>query len=67
MRRSFEALDQDGDGMISAEDIVKASKGRFSVEVAREMVEETLGPDAQPQNGEDVQVDFAAFEKMMLS
>ena len=65
MRRSFEALDTDGDGVISAADIVKASKGRFSVEVAREMVTEAAG--REPEDGAVDHIDYATFEKMMQS
>jgi calcium-dependent protein kinase len=63
VRRSFEVLDADGDGKITAIDIVKASGGRMSVEKAREMVSETIGNSFAAD--EDVELDYATFEKMM--
>ncbi|KAJ9522392.1 hypothetical protein QJQ45_008319 [Haematococcus lacustris] len=40
VRKSFEELDKDGDGFITAEDLVKVMPRGSSIELAREMVEE---------------------------
>ncbi len=49
---------QDGDGFITAEDLVKVMPRGASVELAREMVNEV-------DKNNDGRVDFNEFEKMM--
>lgn len=63
VRRSFEVLDTDGDGKITATDIVKASGGRLNEADARAMVSETVGRDVGVD--EEAEVDYATFERMM--
>ncbi|MEW5313687.1 MAG: hypothetical protein WDW38_005232 [Sanguina aurantia] len=59
VRQSFEELDRDGDGFITAEDLVKVMMPRgASIELAREMVNEV---DSQGR------VDYNEFAKMMQS
>ncbi|KAG2436595.1 hypothetical protein HYH02_011532 [Chlamydomonas schloesseri] len=60
VRKSFEELDKDGDGFITAEDLVKVMPRGSSIELAREMVNEV-------DKNNDGRVDYAEFEKMMQS
>ncbi|KAL6763509.1 kinase-like domain-containing protein [Haematococcus lacustris] len=60
VRKSFEELDKDGDGFITAEDLVKVMPRGSSIELAREMVEEV------DRNG-DGRVDYNEFQQMMQS
>ncbi|KAJ9522840.1 hypothetical protein QJQ45_023626 [Haematococcus lacustris] len=56
VRKSFEELDKDGDGFITAEDLVKVMPRGSSIELAREMVEEV------DRNG-DGRVDYNEVRK----
>ncbi|KAF5836831.1 kinase-like domain-containing protein [Dunaliella salina] len=58
VRKSFEQLDRDGDGYITAADLVRVMPRGSSIEVAREMVSEV------DKKGEG-RVDYAEFHKMM--
>ena len=51
MRTSFEVLDADNDGVITAEDIARASRGRLSLTVAQEILEEAA-------QGKEAEIDF---------
>jgi len=60
VRKSFEELDKDGDGFITAEDLVKVMPRGSSIELARDMVNEV------DKNG-DGRVDYHEFQQMMQS
>jgi calcium-dependent protein kinase len=48
VRRSFEQLDHDGDGFITAEDLVKVlPRGAASIELAKEMLSEVTNSDGK--------------------
>lgn len=59
-RKSFEELDKDGDGFITAEDIVRVMPRGSSIELAREIVSEV----DQSKTGK---VDYNDFKAMMQS
>lgn len=60
VRRSFEELDRDGDGYITAEDLVKVMPRGTSIELAREVLEEV-------DKNRDGRVDYQEFAVMMQS
>jgi len=60
VRKSFEELDKDGDGFITAEDLVKVMPRGSSLEIAQDMVDEV-------DKDRDGKVNYQEFEKMMQS
>jgi len=60
VRKSFEELDKDGDGFITAEDLVKVMPRGSSIELAREMLNEV-------DKNNDGRVDYNEFKQMMQS
>lgn len=60
VRRSFEELDRDGDGYITAEDLVKVMPRGTSIELAREVLQEV-------DKNRDGRVDYQEFAVMMQS
>eukprot|EP00798_Chlamydomonas_sp_ICE-L_P018948 gene18948-25518_t len=59
-RKSFQELDNDGDGFITAEDLVKVMPRGSSIELAREIVNEV-------DQGKNGKMDYDDFKAMMQS